>query len=103
MDVLFFGVLSILFFFSYVFGFYILSEDADDLSDSMYGTFQRMLNMINYAESNYNLQFLHVAFTFMVVYLLLNILIAIFTLSLNGITNTRISYSWYNASLYPYL
>ena len=84
-DFLSFGVLFILFFFSYVFGFYILSEDADDLSDSMYGTFQLMLNMINYAESNYNLQFLHVAFTFMIVYLLLNILIAIFTLSFNGV------------------
>ena len=84
-----FGFLSVLFFFSYVFGFYILSKDMNDIYASMYETFLLMLNMINYAESRYTLQFLHVAFIFMINYLLLNILIAIFTSSFESVSKQR--------------
>ena len=84
-----FGILLLLFFFSYVFGFYILSRDAHDILASMYGTFQLMLNMIGYAEATYTLQFLHVAFIFMMNFLLLNILIAIFTSSFDNVCKNK--------------
>ena len=84
-----FGIVFMLFFFSYVFGFYILDEDADSFLDSAYGTFQLMLNVVNYAEASGAIQILHVTFIFMIVYLLLNILIAIFASSFEYVYNER--------------
>ena len=84
-----FGVVFMLFFFAYVFGFYILDVDANSFLDSAYGTFQLMLNISNPAKTNGTIQILHVTFIFMIVYLLLNILIAIFASSFEYVYKER--------------
>ena len=76
-----FSIVFMLFFFSYIFGFYILDDNAEDFTVSAYNTFQLMLNIVNYSGDTATLKILHVAFIFLTVYLLLNILIAIFASS----------------------
>ena len=84
-----FGTIFLLFFFCYVFGFYLLDNNAETFSISAYGTFQLMLNMINYSDGTATLKMLHVTFIFMIVYLLQNILIAIFASSFQNVKNDK--------------
>ena len=88
-DFISFGVIFGLFFLSYVFGFHVLFDDAKTFSVSLYRTFKIMYGIFNHADTNYTQHFLHVAFIFMVVYLLLNILIAIFSSSFEWVYKHR--------------
>ena len=76
-----FGAMFGLFSLSYVFGFHVLFDDFNTFVTSISRTFQIMMGITNYANTNFIRYFLHVAFIFMVVYLLLNILIVILTSS----------------------
>ena len=80
-DFVAFSVIFLLFFLSYSFGFYVLMDNSNDFVSSLYETFRLMLNMVSFSQSSHNLQFLHVAFIFMMVFVLLNVLIGIFTTS----------------------
>ena len=80
-DFVAFSVIFLLFFLSYSFGFYVLMDNSNDFVSSLYETFRLMLNMVSFSQSPHNLQFLHVAFIFMMVFVLLNMLIGIFTSS----------------------
>ena len=84
-----FGVIFSLFFLSYTFGFHVLFDDTETFLASVYRTFQIMLGVFNYANTNPTQHFLHFAFIFMIVYLLLNILIAIFTSSYDWVYKHR--------------
>ena len=84
-----FGVIFGLFFFSYVFGFHVLFDDTETFLASLYRTFHIMLGAFNFADTNHSQHFLHFAFIFMIVYLLLNILIAIFTSSYDWVYKHR--------------
>ena len=84
-----FAVVFVLFFLCYSFGFGILLNKTTSMWDMTYTTFETMLNIINYEDANVTIQFLHVAFIFMIVYLLLNILIAIFASAYEHVTKNK--------------
>ena len=88
-DFMAFGIIFLLFFFCYVFGFYVLDDSANSFLHSAYGTFQLMLNIVNYTDGTPTLKVMHVTFIFMIVYLLLNILIAIFASSFESVHNNK--------------
>ena len=88
-DFMAFGIIFLLFFFCYVFGFYVLDDNADSFLHSAYNTFQLMLNIVNYSDGTPTLKVMHVTFIFMIVYLLLNILIAIFASSFESVHNNK--------------
>ena len=76
-----FSVIFNLFFVSYAFGFYILTDNSGHFMATFYDTFRIMLNMVDFTDASSALQLLHITFIFMTVYLLLNILITIFSSS----------------------
>ena len=84
-----FSIVFGLFFVTFNFGFTLLADKKTSDSDSFYRTFQLMLNIVNYNTSTYTVQFLHVTFIFMIVYLLLNILIAVFTTAYDYVMQHR--------------
>ena len=90
LDLFSFSFIFILFFASYGFGFYILDNDHHgSFMMSLYDTFRIMLNMKDFSHANSAVQLLHVIFIFMIMYLLLNILIAIFTSSFEEIKKQK--------------
>ena len=89
LDFLSFSVILMLFFISYAFGFYILTDNATHFITSLYDTFRIMLNMVDFSQASSGLQLLHVIFIFMILYLLLNILIAIFTSSFEEVKRCK--------------
>ena len=78
-----------LFFFCYVFGLYIIDIEADDLLDSIYGTFELMLNVGNYADASIIAQMFQMSFVFIIAYLLLNMLIAIHVSTFESVYKER--------------
>ena len=88
-DFMSFSIILAFFFFSYSIGFHLLREDTFNFGTSLYGTFRLMLNTIDFSHSNSALQIFHAAFTFLIVYLLLNILIAIFISSFEYVNEHR--------------
>ena len=78
-----------LFFFCYVFGLYIIDIEAGDLLDSTYGTFELMLNVGNYADASITEQMFQMSFVFIIVFLLLNMLIAIYVLTFECVYKER--------------
>ena len=84
-----FAVVFGLFFLCYSFGFGILNNKTTNMWDIVYTTFETMLNITNYENATITIQFLHVAFIFMIVYLLLNILIAIFASAYEHVTKNK--------------
>ena len=83
-----FGVVFGLFFVTFWFGLSILTNDTT-LTNNLYRTFQLMLNIVNYNINSTASQIMHVIFIFMMVYLLLNILIAIFTSAYEYVTRNK--------------
>ena len=88
-DFLAFEVIFMLFFCSYIIGFYILEGDAGNFFDSAYDTFKLMLNSFTYTDASATVSILHVTFVFLVAYLLQNILIAIFASSYEFVYKER--------------
>ena len=72
-------IIFIIFFTWFSFGFSLLNDDMPVDNFLYYDMFRIMLNMENYADRGHTVQFLHMIFIFVIVYLLLNILIAVFT------------------------
>ena len=85
-DTIPFSVILAFFFLSYAIGFYLSTENTFEFGWSLYETFRLMLNMIDFSHSNSALQIFHVAFIFLIVHLILNILIAIFISSFQYVT-----------------
>ena len=83
-----FGLVFGLFFFTFSFGLSILTNETS-FTAGLYRTFQLMLNIVNYNFNDTTSKFVHVAFIFMIVYLLLNILIAIFTSAYEHVTRNK--------------
>ena len=81
LDLLYFSIISTMFLLSFSFGFYVLTDSSRDFLPLLYDIFRLMLNMIDFSEASGTVQFLHVVFVFTIVYLLQNIIIAIFSSS----------------------
>ena len=78
-----------LFFFCYVFAFYIIDIEADDLLDSTYGTFELMLNVENYVDASITAQMFQMSFVLITVYVLFNMLIAVYVSSFECVYKER--------------
>ena len=79
LDLASFSIIMALFFASYAFTFHLLSEGPVGIQSTMYNTFRLMLNMFSFPDEESTLQVFHVIFIFLLVYLLWNIVIAIFS------------------------
>ena len=79
-----FSFVFIFFFFAFSSVFYILAVDSS-YKQTIYTTFELMLNIVNFNIDNDILRILHVTFIFIIVFILLNIVIAIFTSAYNDV------------------
>ena len=79
-----FSFVFIFFFFAFSSVFYILAVDFS-YGQTIYTTFELMLNIVNFKIENGILRILHVTFIFVIVFILLNIVIAIFTSAYNDV------------------
>ena len=72
-----FALVFLFFFLAFSFIFYIL--ESDSYKQTLYKTFELMLNIVHFEIERDILKLLHVTFIFIIVYMLLNIVIAILT------------------------
>ena len=79
-----FSFVLIFFFLAFSSVFYILAIDSS-YKQTIYKTFELMLNIINFKIESGILRILHVTFIFVIVFILLNIVIAIFTSAYNDV------------------
>ena len=94
-----FSLLLIIFFVTYSFGFYKLMHTSETLPEfstalrSLYGTFQVMLNMVNFrkvmGEKGPGVFLLHISFVLMITILLMNFLIATLSSSYEHVMTYR--------------
>ena len=89
LDLFYFSTIFAMFFLSHSFGFYVLTDTSKDFLPLLYDTFRVTLNIIDFSEASGTVQFLHVAFVFTIVYLLQNIIIAIFSSSFQYVYQTK--------------
>ena len=89
-DFMSFSIILAFFFLSYTIGFYLLAKNPFDFRSSIYETFRLMLNMMDFSDADNALQIFHAAFIFLIVYLLLNMLIAIFVSSFEYVKKNHI-------------
>ena len=88
-DLLSFFIIFAMFILSFSFGFYMLTGTSKTLLPLLYDSFRLSLNMMDFSQASGALQFLHVAFVFVIVYLLQNIIIAIFSSSFQHVYQNK--------------
>ena len=88
-DLLSFSIIFVMFILSFSFGFYVLTDTSKTLLPLLYDSFRLSLNMMDFSHVSGALQFLHVAFVFVIVYLLQNIIIAIFSSSFQHVYQNK--------------
>ena len=79
-----FSFVLIFFFLAFSSVFYILAIDSS-YKQTICKTFELMLNIVNFKIENSVLRILHVTFIFVIVFILLNIVITIFTSAYNDV------------------
>ena len=89
LDLLYFSIIFAMFLLSLSFGFYVLTDTSEDFLPLLYDIFRLTLNMIDLSQASGTVQFLHVAFVFTIVYLLQNIIIAMFSLSFQHVYQNK--------------
>ena len=81
LDLLSFSIIFAMFFLSFSFAFYVLTDTSEEFLPLLYDIFRLTLNMIDLSRASGMVQFLHVAFVFTIVYLLQNIIIVFLVIS----------------------
>ena len=89
LDLLSFSIIFAMFFLSFSFAFYVLTDTSEEFLPLLYDIFRLTLNMIDLSRASGMVQFLHVAFVFTIVYLLQNIIIAMFSLSFQHVYQNK--------------